>query len=648
MRDPIATLTGLVSRAFGFTLRPLRVIVGSIEWMREILGVLVFLGIGVLIMAAVAWYIDIILQWWRSSNGPPVIGGVTVLGLEEANAKLISVALPDMILAELRRLGEWTNEAKRQLRELDQVPAGVAPPELRPVAFSEGLKADVAIPDTIAGFEIGWLLKPVKNVLAPTNVIDLTAIFDRDGSKATVVGHAKGKNGYAFSIKEGSGRPDDVAQAVAASIIQLQQRQGEIAVQTLPVTDYLSVVDALVIYAKYERIIRSWNEEQGSPSFQEDYNKQLEIIASIAERYKDWGELQRLASKIAERAGDLGKARSFTSNELRSTAHDDSQYPLIVTRLDYLKTPNNPQARAAVGELPDAKSLEAIRNLLTAAPKDVKEAIEDVKGAIEKDVPKSREVHIAVIGPLPWKEAQKPGQVVLLNPKTASDDKRSDERLMSYMTGLMQTARVFAPDAVYQFANVPSQNGGFISELEIQNALGMIKSRSADVDVLLFTYGPSNSEINTTLRELASRMVVVMAAGNNGKRISTFAPLNDVGVDDVGLVVGATDIEKGAQADFSEWSRYAVGAPGVGVQVPLIASEMDKLKHVDGTSYAAAFAAGVAALLKGTILEAKLEAKPADIVKALQETSEQKFPGGPRIINVREALKWLKRLGDHS
>jgi hypothetical protein len=60
------------------------------------------------------------------------------------------------------------------------------------------------------GFQIG-------RGLAPTYVINLTATFNRDGSKATVFGHAKGENGYAFYIQKESGRPDDIAQAVAAS-----------------------------------------------------------------------------------------------------------------------------------------------------------------------------------------------------------------------------------------------------------------------------------------------------------------------------------------------------------------------------------------------------------------------------------------------
>jgi hypothetical protein len=472
--------------------------------MREILGVLVFLSIGVIIMAAAAWYIDIVLQWWRSSSGPPAIGSVTVLGPEDANAKAISGALPGMILAGLRQLGGQTNEAKRQLRELGQTqPGWVAPADesfpsphrhLEEIAVPEGLKTDVAIPDTIAGVQIGWLFKLLKNVLEPTNVIDLTAIFDRDGSKATVIGHAKGKNSYAFDIEEASGRPDDVALTAAASIIQLQQRRGEIVVQPLSGTDYRHVVNALANFATYERLIRSWVGPQGRPDYTDEYKKQLEIIAPIAERHTQWSELQWLASEIAEGAGDLNNARSFASREQRLTPPGDRlRHAQVADRLKYLMKKETAivqtappdsgraQARAAASGLPDAELLAPIRDLLAA-----------------EDVPDRSSVRIAVIGPTPWEEARKGATVQSLDSELQVT---SDEMLINYTTALMQTTRVLAPSAVYQFVNVPSHNGG-LAKSEIGNALTTIAKTDKLPDVLLFTYSPPDSKLNSILREL--------------------------------------------------------------------------------------------------------------------------------------------------
>jgi hypothetical protein len=126
-------------------LLPMRVVLAGLQRMRDILGLMIFLGVGVLIAAAVVWYVTLAIQWWNSSNGPPSIGTVTVLGLDEARTKAVASALPAMVLAELTRIGRQTNEAKRQLREL-QPPE--APQDLRfkPVTIPVGLKTEVAIP----------------------------------------------------------------------------------------------------------------------------------------------------------------------------------------------------------------------------------------------------------------------------------------------------------------------------------------------------------------------------------------------------------------------------------------------------------------------------------------------------------------------
>src|ERR671932_1345712 len=113
-----------------------------------------------------------------SGGGPPALGTITVLGLDDGNAKAAGAALPNMVLAEIRHLGGLTNQAKAQLRELERAERRLALPadtRLDPIPIPEGLKIDVSVPQTIAGVDIGWLLTWIKDTLAPTNVIDLTA-----------------------------------------------------------------------------------------------------------------------------------------------------------------------------------------------------------------------------------------------------------------------------------------------------------------------------------------------------------------------------------------------------------------------------------------------------------------------------------------
>src|SRR4051812_34936303 len=154
LRTALAPLLGLA-------LWPARVLLNGIRHMREVLGFLIFFSVGVLITAAALWYITTVIHWWKANSGPPSLGAVRVLGLAEAQTKALAEGLPSMILSELRRLGERTNQAKRQLRELEGTPTQqtvLQDPRFEPVPVPEGLKTEVAIPQQIAGVDVGWLL----------------------------------------------------------------------------------------------------------------------------------------------------------------------------------------------------------------------------------------------------------------------------------------------------------------------------------------------------------------------------------------------------------------------------------------------------------------------------------------------------------
>ena len=155
--------------------------------MRDVLGVRnSFLGVGLLIVAAAVWYVTTVVNWWKADRIPPALGSVTVVGLADPQAKAMAAALPAIVLSELRRLGERTNQAKRQLQEVEQTQSRqtlVQDPRFEPVPVPETLKMEVAIPQQVAGVEIGWLLSWIKDALAPTNVIDLTAAYEADGKR---------------------------------------------------------------------------------------------------------------------------------------------------------------------------------------------------------------------------------------------------------------------------------------------------------------------------------------------------------------------------------------------------------------------------------------------------------------------------------
>ena len=580
--------------------------------MRDVLGVLIFLGVGVLIVAAAVWYVTTVVNWWKADRGPPALGSVTVLGLADPQAKAMAAALPAIVLSELRRLGERTNQAKRQLQELEQTQSRqtfVQDPRFEPVPVPETLKMEVAIPQQVAGVEIGWLLSWIKDALAPTNVIDLTAAYEADGKKATVFGHAKGRTGYAFYIRDETGRPDEIAQAAAAAIIQHEQRRGEIAVQPLPPSAYIPVVDALSAYATYEKVVRSHVDQPNRPDFTPQYQSQLASLGKIAEIYVQWGELQWLAAEIAERAGDRAKALAFTQNEQRITPRNDPRYPRLAARLERL----NERTVAAAAPAADR---DAAREKAGAGVDAQLVAPFRAQLGIPTPPPIHAGVRLAFVGE-PWPQALKAVQSTVLRKA-----KQQHESISDYATGLLQATRIIAPDAAYEFVGVETGVAGGLSESELVRALATVKESKPDI--LVFGYGPGNAEILRLLRELAGGMVVVIAAGNSAGT-SSYAS-----IDDVALVVSAAD-GSGAPAKFSDSSTRSVSAPGA--DIPIVSATTGSIRKSSGTSYSAAFAGGGVALLKAS----RPTATPDQIVNAVRETARQPA----RSIDVSASLRRL-------
>ncbi len=109
-------------------------------------------------------------------------------------------------------------------------------------------------------------------------------------------------------------------------------------------------------------------------------------------------------------------------------------------------------------------------------------------------------------------------------------------------------------------------------------------------------------------------VVVVAAAGNGQQNDSTELPSYPAGYPGV-LGVGAIDIN-GARASTSQIGPYVgIVAPGVGV---LAATRVAGQSYVDGTSFAAAFVSGVAALVRA----AQPQLSAAQVIQRLAATAD--------------------------
>lgn len=152
-----------------------------------------------------------------------------------------------------------------------------------------------------------------------------------------------------------------------------------------------------------------------------------------------------------------------------------------------------------------------------------------------------------------------------------------------------------APKAKLMPVKVLSQEDGSLFHL----AEGLIWAADQGVSVINISLGvpqPSTTLSRAVRYALQKGSVVVASAGNQGQNLNFHSPSMEPGV----IRVGASD-ERDQRADFSNWGpSLSVLAPGTGILStwPTYAGTGNGTRVMDGTSQAAAFVSGLAALVR--------------------------------------------------
>jgi Subtilase family len=153
-------------------------------------------------------------------------------------------------------------------------------------------------------------------------------------------------------------------------------------------------------------------------------------------------------------------------------------------------------------------------------------------------------------------------------------------------------------------------NKASATSYQLLEALDWTISKGARIVNMSFT-GPRNNLMSKALAAAARKNVLLIAAaGNNGPEAPAAYPAAEQSV----LAVTATDIDNRIYAEANVGKYVFVAAPGVDV----LAAAPDKgIDLVSGTSFAAPFLSGLAALM----LEQNSDLTPRQFAKRLEQTS---------------------------
>jgi subtilisin family serine protease len=194
----------------------------------------------------------------------------------------------------------------------------------------------------------------------------------------------------------------------------------------------------------------------------------------------------------------------------------------------------------------------------------------------------------------------------------------SHARLM----GSAPAARILA---IRAFGAVP--NGAESTSFVILKALDYAAAHGAQIVNMSFA-GPKDALIERGISAaVAKGLVTVAAAGNAGPKSPPLYPAAYPGV----IAVSATDAQDRLFAASNRGSHIAVSAPGVDIFLP---APDEKYQMTSGTSFAAAYISGLAALM----LERNPALKPNEVRAILMKTARDLgAPGRDDLFGAGEA-----------
>ena len=575
--------------------------------------VAIFLAAGTVLLTLNIWFVRFAIDSFSWRKLPDTIAPALFVGIEDKDAKA-GQALAGMILGRLGKIREEVAATVDQLRTPLSEVHGIRTQDVYEaidIELPTGLLGPLNIEMKVGGVEVGGILNWIHRSLASDNSLRLTV--ENGNGRATVSGSWNdGRDTLWFEVTGDQSKlitNDRIASAVAYALTQRQiaSRMGEVG--ALTAQEFEELMTTLESVAKLN------SQAAWGRAAETEFAALFARIDKLVARTPRWKGLVHFSAKLADRGGNAERALVLYKDMLalldsKSELHQDILNRIVVLS-DRLRT---------LASVPLTKQASSV-----APPKALSTWPLSALGIASLDMP--AKVRIGVLGGLPSEGTLDPSLYEIVGGGTSKPD---DKMMAEYVRTVVQAVQLVAPNASFAFAKSTAKDGtnsdsGIADELE---ALAKAKP-----DIILATFGPVPGSLYLRVIEtiILGKTLVVLPAGNNRGEPPPFdrTPLADK------VLVAASIDSGGKPSGFTQEGKTVLWVPGEKIPLKPLG---EKINLLDGTTYSAALAAGVAA----RILAEYPGIEPNLLVSILRDSAQPFSDGGQRVVHLSRALQLLK------
>jgi Thermolysin metallopeptidase, alpha-helical domain len=274
-----------------------------------VVKILAFLALGLVLLAANAWYVGLI---FRSVSDPGlVIAPIRIVGGSAAD-KDMDEALARMLLVRLRSVMAELEQAQNQLEGTFTSTArgpsiGVVPTifaQAQTVRLNAQLFEPANIDVKVAGLEVGGVVSWIQRWFSEDRTLNFTVSLQEHS--AIIAGNVEATNSPSQRpvwVQIDNKTPDAIVDALALAVIQRAWAKREQQINELTAAEFRALVKSIGKVSEINRRVLAFR-----LSGRAEYATVLDDIAPLAERITSWNELTYFVATVAEAAEDNRRA----------------------------------------------------------------------------------------------------------------------------------------------------------------------------------------------------------------------------------------------------------------------------------------------------------------------------------------------------